>query len=341
MSRLLFTARCVDWTCHPLFEDEAGDSIGESRYRVYDDGTVEQGVWSEPLKPEAFERLMELLNGDFRSASTHHDALDGEGWAMTLYDGDGGILHETELGYVYGVPVLEEIAAILRAPKSWETPGVPDGFPDPDELMRQVLQDCALEQKKRKEAERKRNRGAPGIVSPDGFPADAQAGSLPVEILRIAEKDARSVASLLADFRRTLNSYKGILSGPDILSAEEEVLHFIRSGYPVYAATVGDLHVGYIVCRIEDSVLWVEHIYVSPAYRRRGVATLLFEKAEGIARSLGEDTVYNYVHPNNDGMIGFLRSKGYTVLNLIEIRKPYKGEKLNTTVRVNDHPFDY
>ena len=41
------------------------------------------------------------------------------------------------------------------------------------------------------------------------------------------------------------------------------------------------------------------------------------------------------------GMIQFLRSKGYTVLNMIEIRKPYAGEKLTTTIRVGTEDFDY
>ena len=50
---------------------------------------------------------------------------------------------------------------------------------------------------------------------------------------------------------------------------------------------------------------------------------------------MGEDTVYNFVHPNNEGMIRFLASKGYTVLNMIEVRKPYKGEKLTTTISPN------
>ena len=56
---------------------------------------------------------------------------------------------------------------------------------------------------------------------------------------------------------------------------------------------------------------------------------------------MGEDTVYNYVHPNNEGMIRFLASKGYTVLNMIEIRKPYKDEKLTTTIHVEKEAFDY
>lgn len=65
------------------------------------------------------------------------------------------------------------------------------------------------------------------------------------------------------------------------------------------------------------------------------------EKAEELAAGMGGDTVFNFVHPNNHRMIGFLRSKGYTVLNLLEIRKPFQGETLITTIRVGDHTFDY
>lgn len=48
-----------------------------------------------------------------------------------------------------------------------------------------------------------------------------------------------------------------------------------------------------------------------------------------------------YDWSNNENMIQFLRSKGYTVLNMIEIRKPYKGEKLSTTIHVEKEAFDY
>ena len=81
--------------------------------------------------------------------------------------------------------------------------------------------------------------------------------------------------------------------------------------------------------------------FVKEEYRRHGVATALHSKAEEIAASYGDDTVYNYVHPNNHRMIGFLRKRGYTVLNLIEIRKPYKDEKLTQTIAVGEHEFDY
>ena len=73
----------------------------------------------------------------------------------------------------------------------------------------------------------------------------------------------------------------------------------------------------------------------------RGVAAALHGKAEEIAASYGNDTVYNYVHPNNHRMIEFLGKRGYTVLNLIEIRKPYQNEKLTQTITVGEHEFDY
>ena len=162
-----------------------------------------------------------------------------------------------------------------------------------------------------------------------------------MEIIRLDKSHQDAVAPLIAAFRAALRSYKSIQPAPDAEAGKEEFLDYLNSGYPVFAAVEDGNMVGYIVCRIEEPALWVEQIYVRAGSRRRGIASLLFEKAEEIASSMGEDTVYNYVHPNNEGMIGFLRSKGYTVLNLIEIRKPYKGEKLTATVNVDHHSFDY
>ena len=40
-------------------------------------------------------------------------------------------------------------------------------------------------------------------------------------------------------------------------------------------------------------------------------------------------------------MIALLRKRGYTVLNLIEIRKPYQEENLTQIIKVGEHEFDY
>ena len=162
-----------------------------------------------------------------------------------------------------------------------------------------------------------------------------------MEIIRITENTAAQVVSLAAEFRASLRALKGIVSKPDPDEGKKEIAEFLQAGFPVYAAKEGSTCVGYIVCRIEGTVLWSEQIYVAKDHRRKGVASALFAKAEEIAASMGEDTIYNYVHPNNEGMIAFLRSKGYTVLNLIEIRKPYTNEQLKTTIQVDQNTFNY
>lgn len=170
---------------------------------------------------------------------------------------------------------------------------------------------------------------------------DKQKLEVPMNIIRIDETSAERIIPLIASFRVTLRSYKGMKAEPDFGWAKEEAYEFLDKGYPIYAAEHNGELAGYIVCRIEEPCLWVEHIFVSEQYRRQGVASKLFRKAEEIAESMGDDTVYNFVHPNNGGMISFLRSKGCTVLNMLEIRKPYKGEELTTTVRVDENSFDY
>ena len=162
-----------------------------------------------------------------------------------------------------------------------------------------------------------------------------------MKLIQIDAENADRVAPLVADFRVTLNGYRGIASQPRVEAAREEIGEFLDADFPIFAVEDEGELAGYMVCRIDAPCLWVEHLFVREACRRRGAATLLFEKAEEIARSMGEDTVYNFVHPNNLGMIAFLRARGYTVLNMIEIRKPYPGEQLKTIIPMGDAVFDY
>ena len=162
-----------------------------------------------------------------------------------------------------------------------------------------------------------------------------------MNLVRIEKNDADRLSPLVAGFRVTLNGYRGIVSQPQVEAAREEIKEFLDADFPIFAVEDGGELAGYMVCRMDAPCLWVEHLYVREEYRRRGVATLLFEKAEELAHAMGEDTVFNFVHPNNRGMIEFLRSKGYTVLNMIEIRKPYPDERLTTTIPVGDAVFDY
>lgn len=148
-------------------------------------------------------------------------------------------------------------------------------------------------------------------------------------------------AEMVAQFRVELRSYKGVVSKPNLEAGREEIEDYLSARFPVFAALVDGEYAGYLVCRIDGGVVWVESLFVKTDFRRQGVATALHSKAEEISASLGGDTVYNYVHPNNHRMIEFLRKRGYTVLNLIEIRKPHKDETLTRQITVGEHAFDY
>lgn len=160
-------------------------------------------------------------------------------------------------------------------------------------------------------------------------------------IKEFENKYFEETANLLALFRVKLKSFKGINDEPNIIAAKEELDSFIKDKqYPIYVCLDNDAVIGYMILKV-DGVVWVEQIYVREEYRRKGVGSLLFETAEKVSNDLGEETVFNYVHPNNNAMLRFLKSKGYTVLNLIEIRKPWKGEKTSTVYKVGDNEFDY
>ena len=161
-----------------------------------------------------------------------------------------------------------------------------------------------------------------------------------LELIMISEVND-DLAEMVASFRVELRSYKGIVSRTNVDAGREEMEEYLVAGFPVFVAMVDGQYAGYVVCRVDSEVVWVESIFVKEEFRRHGVASALHRKAEDIAASYGDDTVYNYVHPNNHRMIEFLRKRGYTVLNLIEIRKPYKGERLTQAITVGEHEFDY
>ena len=160
-------------------------------------------------------------------------------------------------------------------------------------------------------------------------------------IQKIENKDIDCVAPLVAKFRDTLRGLKGYLPRDDLSAAGKKWMDYCQPGFSTYIAYEGSQCVGYLVCRIDTPTVWVESVYVLPEFRKKGIASALYEQAERLAQSFGEDTVYNYVHPNNDAMIGFLRKRGYDVLNMIEIRKKYEGEVIRMKVQVGEHQFDY
>ena len=112
-------------------------------------------------------------------------------------------------------------------------------------------------------------------------------------------------------------------------------------GVGIFAASVNGAFVGYAVCRIDDDVVWLESVYVKKEYRNKGIATMLLKKCEEVAAEYGNETLYIYINPDNEQVIGLLNKNGYDVLNLIEVRKKYRNEKIDREYKIGDHTYKY
>lgn len=114
----MFTAGKDNWGLVNSQEDYWSSSY----WTVYYDGTVEyyeiynlSGETSHvtrELSDEEFAELSKALQGRFRKCDEGVDACDGEVWSMTYYGTDGEKIHHF-FGYMYGIPVLEDIVEIL------------------------------------------------------------------------------------------------------------------------------------------------------------------------------------------------------------------------------------
>lgn len=155
-------------------------------------------------------------------------------------------------------------------------------------------------------------------------------------------EDEKELIRLIARFRQSLARVRGKDADLDRDAAREELSEYQQKEYPIYVAEEVDQGlIGYIVCRVEDDVVWAESLFVDPAHRRQGIGSSLYEKAESLADELGNDTLYNWVDPDHKKIIRFLKKRGYNVLNLIELRRAHANENMKRTIRVGNHEFNY
>ena len=128
----------------------------------------------------------------------------------------------------------------------------------------------------------------------------------------------------------------------DLNAANEELSYYLKNEFPIFLAINEKEEIlGFTICRVDENVVWDELLFVIPEERRKGIASALFKRAEQVAIDLGGDTLYNWVHPNNERSIPFLKKQGYDVLNMIEIRKKYSNEKLTQRIKVGKYEYKY
>ena len=82
-----------------------------------------------------------------------------------------------------------------------------------------------------------------------------------MEIIKITQAND-ALAEMVALVRVELRSYKGITSKPNIEAGREEMEEYLAAGFPVFAAIVDGEYAGYVVCRVDSDVVWVESIFV-------------------------------------------------------------------------------
>ncbi|NLE70379.1 MAG: GNAT family N-acetyltransferase [Clostridiales bacterium] len=160
-------------------------------------------------------------------------------------------------------------------------------------------------------------------------------------IIQAEQQHTALIVPLMAAFRRELRALKGAQTGEDLACAREEFLDCLGRGWTMYCYLAEGVALGYALCRVEGGIVWCEHLYVQPDHRRQGIASALFRQAEALAASLGESMVYNWVHPNNQAIIAFLKKQGYDVLNLIELRKAQPDEQLIPGFVVGENSYKY
>ncbi len=163
-----------------------------------------------------------------------------------------------------------------------------------------------------------------------------------IEVRDAQKKDEAQLIAMIADFRVELAALKQRPCEPNLDRAAAELADYRASGYHIAVAVLETSElIGFIVARVEGDVVWAESLYVYPEHRRLGAASELYTRVEAIARELGSDTVYNWIHPNNQAMVGFLRSRGYDVLNLIEVRRRLPNEHVSGSIQVGSERFRY
>ena len=162
-----------------------------------------------------------------------------------------------------------------------------------------------------------------------------------IRIVPINEKNCQALTYMVVDFRKELAALRDGQMEEDLEGAQEEIRYYLSRKYPIFAASISGVYIGYAVCKVEGGVVWLESIYVRKDFRRKGIATRLLQEAEKVATEYNNDTLYLNIHPNNETVINFLKQNGYDVLNLIEIRKKYPSEKIKTEYQIGDHKYRY
>lgn len=162
-----------------------------------------------------------------------------------------------------------------------------------------------------------------------------------IRIIGINEAFRFDLTPLLVNFRTELALLKNRKLKYSLADAKVELADYFSSDYEFYIALKSKVVIGYAVLKVFDETIWLDQLFVEKTERRKSVASKLLNTANKRANFYGKETTFIDVHPNNHKMIKFLAKNGYNVLNLIEVRKKYHNESIETEIKVGENSFLY
>jgi len=145
--------------------------------------------------------------------------------------------------------------------------------------------------------------------------------------------------SLILSFRNELNQLNQIQEQPGLFEINEEAKSYFAINREVFLVKKGNITTGFAVLKWEDDIAWLDWMFINNEFRRKGIASFLFDYVESYALKKGSDQLYIWVHPDNDPMLNFLNKKKYNVLNLIEIKK--NKNAISKEIKILNNKYNY
>ncbi|HGJ65655.1 TPA: GNAT family N-acetyltransferase [bacterium] len=159
-----------------------------------------------------------------------------------------------------------------------------------------------------------------------------------IEITRIP-CPTNELIQLVFNFRLLLNKLNKSTQENTFDEAIEETNGYFTVNKQVYSMSLDSRIIGFSVLKIEDTVCWLDYIFIDQEYRNKGYASQLFDYTENVAKIIGSDQLYIWVHPDNNQMLKFLKKKGYNTLNLIEIKKFKENKSISIPILENNFQY--
>lgn len=162
-----------------------------------------------------------------------------------------------------------------------------------------------------------------------------------LQIIEYTPQYQTMIMDMIREFRDYTASLKNRSTKYTLEKAKEELSDIQQAGYLIYLAVIDKEALGYITCKEEDGVYWVESLFTRASHRRHKIGSALYNAVEKYTQERGADNLFVWVHPNNQTMLQFLQSRGYNVLNLIELRKPWQNEQFTRKYHFEGEELEY